>query len=196
MEKEQKNKDDSEINFEDAEYQRNIFRSLLLLTLAVSGNFVGSTLSCQVQYQMTNNVFIKHVIILFIIYLTLTVLDPYAGNKSPVYSVKNTLIIWAFYIMFTKQDLFYSSLSIVLLAIAYISDQFVMYYDKINKDTNPEKKQTANIAKSMRNFSFGGSALVIIVGFASYLISKQNEYGDKFDITKFIFGTPICDSLK
>ena len=186
---------DTSIHFGDNEYQRYILKSLLLLTLAVSGNFIGSTLSCQVQYQMTNNVYVKHAILLFVIYLTLTGLDPKAGSKSPMYSIKNTLIIWGFYVMFTKQGLVFSTIAIALLAISYIADQFATYYEK--RDGNLSKVKTrSSCFNIIRDVSLGGCALIITIGFASYLLAKYSEYGKMFDVIKFIIGTPVCDSLK
>lgn len=188
MEEIQKLKNDYIINFNDSEYKKIIFKSLLFLVLAISGNFVGSTLSCQLQNQMTNNPYVKHLTLLFIIYFTITTLDPNSSTKSPVYSLKNTLIIWLFYIMFTKQDLDYSMIAIALLIISHVSDQFVEYYEKINADTG--------LYTSIRNTSFSAGVIFITIGFLTYLINKRYEYGEKFDFIKFIFGNAVCDSLK
>lgn len=187
----QNNNFDSSINFGESKYQRNILKSLLLLILTISGNFIVSTLSCKMQREMTTNVFVKQFILLFVIYLTFTALDPNANEKSPLYSIKNTFIIWIFYLMFTKQTLNVASIIIGLLLTAYISDQFVTYYEK-----NITQNNLLKISEKIRCYTFNASVFLIIVGFINCFLSKKQEYGINFDTSKFIFGIPVCIFIK
>ena len=43
--------------------------SILLLILAICGNFVADTFSCRTQYALRHNMYVKHAIILFMIYV-------------------------------------------------------------------------------------------------------------------------------
>lgn len=172
------------------EYQTTIMKSVFLLALAVSGNFVGSTLSCQLQNAMTNNVYVKHIILLFMIYFTLTSSVFNSDKKSPSYSLINTLVIWVCFVMFSRQNINFSILVILLLALAYISDQYLSYYK------NEGNLENIKFAMDIKNLLFIGSGVVLLVGFAKYFIEKKCEYGQNFDYLNFIFGKPTCDSLK
>ena len=47
-----------------------ILKATLLLVLSVSGNFLAETLGCQSQ-KLLGNMFVKHILILFMIYFTI-----------------------------------------------------------------------------------------------------------------------------
>ena len=48
----------------------SIVKATLLLVLSISGNFLAETLSCQSQ-KWLENMFVKHILILFMIYFTI-----------------------------------------------------------------------------------------------------------------------------
>ena len=54
----------------------DIMKAVMLILLAVSANFAGQTLSCEVQELLTNSMIYKQLLILFLIYFTVQFTDP------------------------------------------------------------------------------------------------------------------------
>ena len=46
-------------------------KSIFLLFLVVSGNFIGELLGCKTRQIFTNNIYVKHMILIFLIYFTI-----------------------------------------------------------------------------------------------------------------------------
>lgn len=175
--------------------------SVFLLMLAVSGNFVGETLGCKTQYHMTNNMVIKQIIIFFMIYFTLI----YTSKKdvNPINSLKNAILIWILFLMFTKMNLRFTTISAVLLCILYVTGNYLEYYQnqgkKLKKNQVAEKKKLKEKEQNMktaRHYLLIASGAVLVSGFTFYYFDKRREYGESFNTLKFIFGVENCQSLQ
>jgi hypothetical protein len=180
-------------------YNPNMLKSVLLLVLAVSGNFVGNTLGCQTQFQMTNNMFVKHSILIFLIFFTLNYTT--TENENPTDQIVRAFKIWICYILFTKQNITFTALSAGILIMTYIIDTFSIHYEKKLEDKNLEEEMNENkkmvdFLNIFKNVSFNLGILTIIIGFYMYFSEKYIEYGPKFNSIHFIFGKPSCDSLQ
>lgn len=181
------------------EYNPNLLKSVLLLVLAVSGNFVGNTLGCQTQNIMTNNMYLKHALIVFITFFTLNYTAE--ENENPTKQMTRAVGIWLCYLLFTKQNLMFTSLSAGLLCAAYVIDSFSKYYQTILDS----KKSTLEITNELqskvdslnqnKNYAFNAGILVIGLGFVLYMRDKYNEYGSNFNLLTFIFGKTNCKSF-
>ena len=92
----------------------SIIKALLLLVLSVSGNFLAETLGCQSQ-TLLDNMFAKHVLILFMIYFTI---DFTQGDEvvNPIVNLKRAIIVWVFFHLFTHLDI--GATLVVLLIFA------------------------------------------------------------------------------
>lgn len=168
-----------------------IIQSVFLLLLAMSGAYIDNIFGCQAQYIIKTNVFAKHLILLFIIYFTVT----YSGDNDdeeydPLEFLKSSIIIWILYTLFIRQNLDFTIISGLLLMATYVLDGYVKKYEKKGDD---EKKEKMLKYKKIALYSSVGS---IILGSSIYFIDKKNEYKDNFDFYKFIFGTVVCDSMK
>ena len=51
----------------------DIIKSIFLLLLAISGGYVAQTLGCKTQKLLTENMYVKHIVILLVIYFTSSV---------------------------------------------------------------------------------------------------------------------------
>ena len=76
-----------------------IMLGLFLLVLAVSGNFLSETLSCQSQKLLTDNMIAKQMIIVLVIYFAIILTS--ARGLHPGKALAYAVAIWAGYIMFT-----------------------------------------------------------------------------------------------
>lgn len=182
-------------------YNPDFLKSILLLTLAVSGNFIGETLGCKTQFHMSNNMFVKHAILLFIIYFTLNYVSE--ENEYPLVSMKHAVTIWISYLIFTKQNITFTTISALMIMSTYILDSFVQYYKtKLEKDEEMADEEKEAILerkiqlRKYRDYAFNGALGTIAVGFLIYAKEKHTEYGDKFSWPAFILGKVQCDSLK
>ena len=163
--------------------EKNLVKSLFLLLLAVFGNFVGGTLSCKTQYYANNYMIVKHLLLFMMIYFSNNLfLDE---NVNPIYGLKISVIIWVIYLIFTKQDIIFTIISLLLLMSIYIIDNFQNYYEKNNKEISDKLLYYRSIVKNL-------FVINLVIGFLIYLIKQSNEYIADFDITKFIFGIVNC----
>jgi hypothetical protein len=180
-------------------YNPNLLKSILLLVLAVSGNFVGNTLGCKTQYHMTNNMYVKHALLIFITFFTLNYTA--SENENPSMQILRAFIIWVCYLLFTKQNITFTGLSAGILILTYVIDTFSSYYTKISEDkelgekVKKENKEKADTLNKFKNYSFKAGILTIIIGFSLYFREKYTEYGNDFNILTFIFGKTTCKSL-
>ena len=100
----------------------NYIKGLFLLILAVIGNYVGETLGCETRKLLTKNMLIKQFIILLMIYFTIS----FSGNvgQNPVFIMKQTVLLWAFFLMFTKMNIQFTITIFCFMAILYIIENF------------------------------------------------------------------------
>jgi len=180
-------------------YDTNFLKAVLLLTIGVAGSFIGSTLSCKTQFSMTNNMYVKHLIIIFVIYFTLNFSTD--NKKPPLTYMKNTLLIWIFYLLFTKQNQLFTGISASVLFGTYIMDTYVSYYDDMINNMKDEIQKnkienTKNKLTNIRTFSFYSGIVLIIIGFILYMKDKYIEYGKNFNPLTFLLGKVDCNSLK
>jgi len=180
-------------------YNPNLLKSVLLLALAVSGTFVGNTLGCKTQYHLTNNMYAKHILLIFMTFFTLNYTT--SENENPSFQIFRAIMIWVCYLLFSKQNLTFTALSAGILVLTYIIDTFSTYYEKKSEDKNlgekdkNDNKEISELLKTFRTYSFLAGFLAIIIGFFIYYGEKNTEYGKEFNPITFIFGKTTCKGL-
>jgi hypothetical protein len=167
-----------------------ILQSVFLLFLSISGNYVAETLGCSTQILLKKNMFVKQFLTIFLIYFTLAYTN--RSNVDPTINFKYTFIIWLFYLMITKMDIYITILVILLFAIIYIIMNYISYYTSINKNNEYDYK-IKNLQKISDILTFITISLIIF-GFITYYIKQKNEHPD-FCFSKFIFGIVQCDKI-
>ena len=194
---------------EMAEKYIHISNGIFLLLLAVSGNFVAETLGCRTQYALSDNMYLKNLIILFMIYFTIN----YTATdvEHPLISMKNAVIIWIIFVLFGRLPPMYTLAVILLLILAYILNNFRKYYkvsmaptENENATVTDENKNEEEVKKyanvdnqlfEIQTISIGAALILILGGSLMYLRDKKREYGKDFKLLKFIFGVKKCSSL-
>lgn len=169
----------------------DIIKSIFLLILAVSGNFVAETLGCKTQYILSKNMFAKQFVIILMIYFTLS----FIGDKKihPINNMKYTILIWTLFLMFTKMKITPTIICLFLLLLNYILHTYIVYYNQ-DYEKNKEKIEMLNNYYNYVNYTI---ILLICLGFINYFYKQYSEIGiSKFEITKFLFGINECNSLK
>lgn len=176
-------------------FNQNLLKSVLLLVLAVSGNFVGNTLGCKTQYHMTNNMYVKHALLIFITFFTLNYTA--SENEYPLQQIIRAFMIWFCYLLFTKQSILFTGISASFLVLTYIIDTFATYYKKKSEEENKnDNLKISDKLDNLKNYSFNLGIITILAGFILYMRDKQIEYKNDFDIFTFVFGKTTCKSLQ
>jgi FtsH-binding integral membrane protein len=165
-----------------------ITKSIFLMILAVSGGFVAQTLGCKTQKLLIENMYVKHILIIMLVFFTSGI---FGQDKNPNENVKITLLIYVIYLLFTKMNIYFTLLVFTMFCINYILSTYVEYYEK-NGIEEELVSQFKNIQEKITIASF----VFIILGFSLYFNEKYSEFGKDFSLTKFIFGIVKCDSLK
>jgi hypothetical protein len=171
----------------------DVFKGILILTLAVMGNYIGEMLSCKVQYILTVSGWAKNGILLFTIFFALTVFSD-DTLLHPKETLKFTIVLFIGFKLFSKTSMYFSGLIFGIISIIYVISTFIDYYEK----TNTEKKIRKTLKKIEQTLIIV-LVFVIIFGSSQYLYFKYNEYKDTkegFSIIKYFFTATQCNSLK
>ena len=158
-------------------------KSIFLLFLVVSGNYVGELLGCKTRGIFTNNIYTKHLIIIFLIYFTLDFIEK--KKKHPIDILKKTIIIWILFIVSTKTYYIFTFMFILFLFCLYVIDEYEVYLKENNIKYNKN-----NIDKT-RTYLEYLSFIMLIIGFVIYFI-KQKKEKKNFSYLKFFFWTVTC----
>lgn len=161
-------------------------RAVFLLFIAISANFLGNTLNCGLQYNLTNTPYLRH---LFLYVLIVFTIDFTSKNSMSMEEIlTKSLIIYIFYLMLSKQNYITLVIVIILLISTYLT--------YIQSNYLKQKNQSTEFYDNLSQYLVFGIGLITIIGFLMYFSRQYSEHKDDFDITKFIFGTNTCDKLK
>jgi hypothetical protein len=176
----------------------NIPKGLLLIFLAISGNFLAQTLGCRFQELMNENMIVKYILILFIIYFTVNYTS--SSETSPTKLLLLTVFVWLFFILLARTNIYFTIIIFILLITLYTMNNYIDYYKNlIDKESDENKKQEYNkIIDNLHKAYYGieiTTISLLIIGFVIYFIQKYLEYRGKeggFNIGTFIFGKVSC----
>jgi hypothetical protein len=172
-------------NFENV---NGLIKSIFLLLLALSGGYVAQTLGCKTQKLLTENMYVKHIVIIMLVYFTSSV---FSEDKNPNENIKTSILIYLFYLLFTKMNIYFTISVFILLGINYILSTYVKYYEK-----QEIEEARIDLFKDYQKKLTIGAAVLVITGFTLYANEKYKEYGKGFSLKTFMFGVLTCDSLK
>lgn len=165
-----------------------ILKATLLIVLSVSGNFLAETLGCRTR-QALNNIFIKHLLLLFMIYFTIDFAkDENTPPEHPIKNMGKAFIVWVIFHIFTHLKQFATGILVLLLMIVYVSDNYSSYLKSLPDVNN----NVIEKLKLLEKISFGLALVIGILGFGMYFIEKRREYKNNFSLFKFIFGVKKC----
>ena len=169
----------------------NLIKGVYLLILAVMGNFIAETLGCKSQKVLSNNMFVKHIIVIIMIYFAIGIDS--GINQNPLTKIGQSLFIWIMFVLFTKMTLPFTYIGFLILTTAYYINDWILYYKSLDAKKNADlieqyKMIFHNLLKAL--------VVVIIAGSSIYSLKQYNEHKNNFSLFKLIFGVLKCDSLK
>jgi len=165
-------------------------KGLFLLILAIGGGYTAETLGCKTQKLLSSNMYVKHMVSLFILFFSISLFDT-GEIKHPFDIFKSSLGIYLLFICFTKMDIRFTIIVFSLLAGNYIFNLYINYLQENQLEEIHQlvllKKITVNIYKLI--------ILLIVVGFVMYFKKQYTEHSKDWSTNKFLFGVRKCDSM-
>lgn len=161
-------------------------RAVFLLFIAISANFLGNTLNCGIQFDLTMTPILRNIFLYVLIVFTIDFTSKDSMSVEEILS--KSLIIYIFYIMLSKQDYLTMYIVVILLIASYLC--------YIQTNYLKQKGSNTKFFDDISSFLLFGIGIVTIIGFIMYFNRQYHDHRDNFDITKFIFGTNQCDKLK
>ena len=167
----------------------DIIKGLYLLLVIFMGGNVSDTFSKQGLHLINNNAIAKYIIIISMIYFTLD----YSNTKiqHPIYTLYTTMAIFILYLLFSRQDIYFTLCLFLILSILYILidlKQFYKYED--NNNNNNNNKIIDNIDTAIIILSYIMIA-ILIIGYIKYFIYQRKDKKKNFKAIKFILGSKV-----
>ena len=166
---------------------RKYTRGLFLLILTISGAFIGETLSCKTRKLLTENIYAKYLVTLFVIFFAVDFTDN--KNLSPLDNFISALKIFILFIIFTRMSLPFTIAAFFGVVSLYVMNEYIDYYES-DKEKNQEIIHKLN---KVNNILLYVLIFIIIVGFLLYANKQYHEHKKDFSILKFIFGVLKCN---
>ena len=178
----------------------NLITGIFLLILAVSGNFVAETLGCKTQKLLSKNMIAKNIIIILVIYFSISFTSKDKRN-SPLNILMKSLLIWVIFIIFTKMNIVFTFIAFSLLIILLFLKDYIKYYNyylNIEKNENKkiEIKNKINILHLILKILIIIFLIIILIGFSLYFLKQYKDHSKNFSYITFLLGKPECNSLK
>ena len=107
----------------------NLLKTIFLLILAISGNFIAETLGCKTQKLLSENIYSKHIVILLLLYFAMDITSNKTTPISPFVQMRYALVIWVLFIIFTRMNLNFTIAVFIILGIIYNVFFYRIYID-------------------------------------------------------------------
>ena len=169
-----------------------LMKPMLLILLALSGNFLTNLLPCSYQYQLNNSMVFRHIILFFIIFFTLDVTQYLINNNNnnivdPSLNIFYSFIVFLFYWSFSKQSFKFVVVIIILAIIYYINNSYIDYFEFIEIEYN--------ILYDLKKYIPIVTIIILMIGNLRYFYKQYYDHKKDFSIIKFILGKRYCDSF-
>lgn len=157
---------------------------LLLLMVAVSGNFTAELLGCNTQKILSENMIAKHMVLLSLIYFTM---DSDQFGFAPHERLLYSLLLWVFFILYTHQTMEYTIISTAAIITIFVINDYIKIAQKNKKDTYSYEL--------FHRILYLIVAISIVIGNFLYYNKQTIDYRNNFNFLTFIFGKKYCDGM-
>lgn len=168
-------------------YSQNCITGICLLILAVSGNFISETLSCKTQKILKQSMYAKHFVILLILYFAIHFTKT-KQNMHPLRMFLLALTIYLFFLLFTKMNIYFTTIVIFLICICLVVSTFIDYYDKKKNDN----QQTIILLQKCFQLVYFLTMFITLIGFINYFTVQYKDHKSHWSTMKFLFGVIEC----
>ena len=109
----------------------NMTPFLFILSATILTNYAQEVLGCKIQNIFSINPYLKHLILIFLIYTTLTFIDK---KTTPKDHFIKSIFIWILFILFTKNLLRTTVIIYICMIILFINEDYINYYKNIKNE--------------------------------------------------------------
>jgi hypothetical protein len=167
------------------EILNSIPKSVFVLYLIISTNFVANLFGCRVQYALMNNMWLKHLLGFMTMYFSVVLIDSKAEwSDSPQKQLVVALMFYTAFVFTTRMDYKWWFTFVIGLSVIYI-----LQVHKEHPKSTEEERIRYNYYQQWMTYIV---AIVGLIGFFVYMGRKRAEYGKKFDFLTFIVGKTTC----
>jgi hypothetical protein len=169
-----------------------LLNSFGLLLLTISSNYSDKLLSCDIQEQYTNSVWMKHVITYLLVLFFIVAIDKRAFEEA---SKKRWIVPHIFLVSFVVYLMFLIATKMqakfVLIILSLIVVYMLLDIEQTGKDDKTIKRlEIAQIVVA------GLIAVTALYGFVTYFLKQKVEYGDQFSYVTFLLGKSVCSRFQ
>ena len=161
--------------------------SLFIVFFSISDNYVGEIMGCKTRQLFMNNMLFKHLSLLCFIYFAVNLTNE--RSEHPLKTLKKTILLWMVYIIFIRMSTVYLGISISLLMIYFIIEQYKNY---LKENKNSEYTSHLDTLDLINNIIEKIIFIPIMIGFYQYYKSEKKILGKQFDLYNFILGHKKC----
>lgn len=160
-------------------------KSIFVLYLIISGNFLANLFGCQTQELMNNNMAMKHLLGFMTMYFFVVLVDSESKlGDTPSVQLLITLVFYVMFMITTRMDYKWWVAFILLLSVIYILQVY-----KDHPKSSEEEQKSYETAQQVLTYITGA---VVLFGFLIYVGRKRSEYGNKFTFSTFMLGKTSC----
>lgn len=190
--KKQMDQTDGDVVSVENKYKLTIMSAIFLILLAISSNFLGDTLTCETKKILSNNIYLKFVVIYCLIYFAISLASQ--ANNTPLHPLMINLasiFIFVFYLLFIKCNIFFVFTIFTILFILLVLSNYVYYINDNKQMDNDEKKEKLKKIKLIFKILSGIMLILLIVGFIQYIIKELRC--NNINFLKIIFNKTVCN---
>ena len=161
---------------------------IILFSVFFSG-YVSDLMGCKIQNLLNSNIYIKYIIIFFIIYSTISVTNT---DDSPTTHFKNSIYLLILFVIFTKNTFRITVIVIAGMFALFIVNDFLNHYKNKQNVENNKSNNNEKIVKyfeNLKNIIQYSIIVLLIYGHIWYILKQKNKFGIKFDIFKLYKGS-------
>jgi hypothetical protein len=168
--------------------------SVFAFYMIVSANFLPELLGCRMQDVLRTNMYAKHFTGFVLLFFLVVLVNPSFSSSDSLWKlVLASTAIYLWFLVTTRAPFSIACVTILLMLATYIINIRKDQMTDANKD-NAKPEDIAYI-KRMETIQYAlivASLVISVAGFGVYAVEKYREYGKKFNLLKFIFGTKKC----
>ena len=106
------------------------------------------------------------------------------------------MVIWLFYIIMSKQTLYFTAVNLSLLAVLYVLYNYKDYYERVMKEGSQDKEgkdYKELLEENNKYITIVTYSLVFtcVIGFIYYYIKQRKERKHNFKHYNFILGSKL-----
>jgi Ca2+/Na+ antiporter len=171
-------------------------KGLLLIFLAIIGNYLAGTMNCSVQYAIKEHPMIKWVMIFGLLYFTIN----FTSTSDPSGLFFQSVMVFVIFVLMMKQKAVTFFLSLFLLVVLFALHQYVSYFqsraaaavDRSQAQRDDTLVKQLQGAIGVLNILLG---VVLVGGNLAYLYQQHKDHPHDFSLVEFYFGTSECRSV-